>query len=92
MIVFICLSKGINTMKEENYLYFLPGLRSYGKVVYVFGTIPIIGFVIFACKILALFPLVSFQGWLYDQDWSLFIYNKNVSIFIMVVMSSVPLY
>jgi len=62
MIVFICLSKG---------------LRSYGKVVYVFGTLPIIGFVVFACKILALFPLVSFQSWLYNQDWSLFIYNKN---------------
>ena len=76
------------------------GLRSYGKVVYVFGTLPIIGFVVFACKILALFPLVrcldlhkdeffclcfyfffaqvSFQSWLYNQDWSLFIYNKNV--------------
>ena len=35
------------------------GLRSYGKVVYVFGTLPIIGFVVFACKILALFPLVG---------------------------------
>ena len=123
------------------------GLRSYGKVVYVFGTLPIIGFVVFACKILALFPLVgscllmlvfafmfhicvfvnlcacppallcwihvvcwcdicanvdfvasvflllfiscidhwfsfydqvSFQSWLYNQDWSLFISNKNV--------------
>lgn len=62
MIVFICLSKG---------------LRSYGKVVYVFGTLPIIGFIVFATKILGLFPLLSFQDWLYDQDWSAFIYNAK---------------
>jgi len=62
MIVFICLSKG---------------LRSYGKVVYVFGTLPIIGFIVFATKILGLFPLSSFQTWLYDQDWSAFIYNAK---------------
>lgn len=62
MIVFICLSKG---------------LRSYGKVVYVFGTLPIIGFIVFATKILGLFPLHSFQDWLYGQDWSAFIYNAK---------------
>merc|ERR1719433_371630 len=62
MIVFICLSKG---------------LRSYGKVVYVLGPLPILGFIIFATKILGLFPLQSFQQWLYTQDWSAFIYNAK---------------
>ena len=54
------------------------GLRSYGKVVYVFGPVPIICYAIFATKVLGLFPLQSFQDWLYDQDWSSYIYNAKV--------------
>ena len=48
--------------------------------MYVFGTLPIIGFIVFATKILGLFPLLSFQAWLYDQDWSAFIYNAKVTV------------
>ena len=56
----------------------LIGVRSYGKVVYVFGPLPILGFIIFLTKILGLFPLQSFQQWLHSQDWSAFIYNAKV--------------
>ena len=54
-------------------------MRSYGKVVYVFGPLPILGFIIFLTKILGMFPLQSFQLWLHSQDWSAFIYNAKVS-------------
>ena len=71
MIVFICLSKGGKTQicnddvgQDFDDTDNVSGLRSYGKVVYVFGTLPIIGFVVFACKILALFPLVGCFDWL----------------------------
>jgi len=62
MIVFICLSRG---------------LKSYGKVVYLFGPVPLICFIVFATKVLGLFPLASFEDWLYDQDWSSYIYNAK---------------
>ena len=55
-----------------------PGLRSYGKVVYVLGPAPILGYLVFATKILGLFPLHSFQDWLTDQDWAAYIYNAKV--------------
>ena len=55
-------------------------MRSYGKVVYVFGPLPILGFIIFVTKILGLFPLQSFQQWLHSQDWSAFIYNAKVRL------------
>ena len=58
----------------------LIGVRSYGKVVYVFGPVPILGFIIFLTKILGLFPLQSFQQWLHSQDWSAFIYNAKVRL------------
>ena len=85
MIVFICLSKGGKTQICNDYVGHdfddtdnVSGLRSYGKVVYVFGTLPIIGFVVFACKILALFPLVGCFDWL-----AIFIHmNSCVSVFI----------
>ena len=53
------------------------GVRSYGKVVYVFTPLPIICFIIFATKVLGLFSQASFQRWLAAQDWSLFIYNAK---------------
>ena len=55
-------------------------MRSYGKVVYVIGPLPILGFIIFVTKILGLFPLQSFQQWLHSQDWSAFIYNAKVRL------------
>ena len=57
-----------------------PGLRSYGKVVYVLGPAPILGYLVFATKILGLFPLHSFQDWLTDQDWAAYIYNAKVEL------------
>ena len=56
------------------------GLKSYGKVVYVFGTVPIVGYIVFATKVLGLFPLGSFTIWIQDQDWSAYIYNAKVII------------
>ena len=53
-------------------------MRSYGKVVYVFGPLPLIGFIVFATKVLGLFPISAFQDWLLVQDWSGFIYNAKV--------------
>ena len=31
------------------------------------------------CVLIVFFYQVSFQSWIYNQDWSLFIYNKNVN-------------
>ena len=58
----------------------ITGVRSYGKAVYFFGPVPLICYAIFATKVLGLFPLQSFQDWLYDQDWSSYIYNAKVDI------------
>ena len=88
MIVFICLSKGhkakIPTKDDDVFgndyddTDNVSGLRSYGKVVYVFGTLPIIGFVVFACKILALFPLVG------CLDWLAICINMNSSVCVFI--------
>ena len=48
--------------------------------MYVFGTVPIVGYIVFATKVLGLFPLGSFTIWIQDQDWSAYIYNAKVVI------------
>jgi hypothetical protein len=43
------------------YCYPYSGLRSYGKVVYVFVPLSTLGFLIFASKVLGDFPIGDFQ-------------------------------
>lgn len=62
MAVFIGLSKG---------------LKSYGKVVFVFGIFPIVGFLVFATKVIGLLPLATFKYWFFNTQWLEFIYNGN---------------
>ena len=64
----------------------LSGLRSYGKVVYVFGTLPIIGFVVFACKILALFPLVRCFDCLRICTSFVFVFAYNLYFYLSLLI------
>jgi solute carrier family 6 (neurotransmitter transporter) len=64
MSVFIGLSKG---------------LRSYGKVVYVFAIFPLVGFLVFSTKVIGLLPLATFKYWINSTHWLELLYNGNVS-------------
>ncbi len=55
MAVFIGLSKG---------------LKSYGKVSFLFGVLPVVGFVVFATKVLGLLPFDVFVNWFCQADWA----------------------
>ena len=54
MAVFIGLSKG---------------LKSYGKVVYLFGSVPLLGFLVFATKVIDVLPMSTFKLWLINTNW-----------------------
>ncbi|KAL0275503.1 UNVERIFIED_CONTAM: hypothetical protein PYX00_003332 [Menopon gallinae] len=60
MIVFVSLSKG---------------LRSYGKVVYVFSLVPVLGILVMSSKLLSLTPL--HRGLFPQTDWSEFFLNAK---------------
>ncbi|XP_075227667.1 sodium-dependent transporter bedraggled isoform X2 [Lycorma delicatula] len=63
MIVFICLSKG---------------LKSYGKVVYIFTLVPIFGMFILSSKLVGLMPTDNrLQIVLPETDWSEFFLNTK---------------
>ena len=69
-------------IKKQNFIYsFLcfPGLRSYGKVVYLLTPMTIVGYIVFTSKILAGFQLSEFQAYIQDTNWWDFIYNTKVS-------------
>ncbi len=63
MSVFIGLSKG---------------LKSYGKVVYLFGVFAVTAFMVFSIKIVGLMPLASFKHWFFGTNWMEIVYNGNV--------------
>jgi hypothetical protein len=71
---------------QTNFLNFnvdyFSGLRSYGKVVYVFGIFPILGFLVFATKIIGLLPMATFKYWFMNTQWLEFVYNGQVNIFL----------
>ncbi|XP_046752240.1 sodium-dependent transporter bedraggled isoform X4 [Diprion similis] len=60
MIVFVSLSKG---------------LRSYGKVVYVFTLVPVFGTLVLCAKLLGLTPTGSIHQLFPETDWSEFFIN-----------------
>ena len=67
MSVFIGLSKG---------------LKSYGKVVFIFCISSLVGFSVFAIKVICLLPFESFRSWVNNTQWLDLIHNGDVSIFI----------
>ena len=54
MAVFIGLSKG---------------LKSYGKVVYLTSSLSLLGFLVFATKIIDVLPVTTFKLWLVNTSW-----------------------
>ena len=66
MSVFIGLSKG---------------LKSYGKVVYLFAICPLVGYIVFTIKVIGLLPLETFQYWIKSTNWLNFFYNGDVSTY-----------
>ena len=66
MSVFIGLSKG---------------LKSYGKVVYIFSIASLLGFSVFAIKVIGLLPFESFKFWINSTQWLDLLHNGDVSCF-----------
>ena len=64
MSVFIGLSKG---------------LKSYGKVVYIFSIASLLGFSVFAIKVIGLLPFESFKFWINSTHWLDLLHNGDVS-------------
>ena len=64
MAIFIGLSKG---------------LKSYGKVSFLFGVLPVVGFVVFSTKVLGLLPFEVFVSWFYNSDWAGMTTNVKVT-------------
>nr|CAD7605885.1 unnamed protein product [Timema genevievae] len=62
MIVFVCLSKG---------------LKSYGKVVYVFSLLPVFGMLVLCTKLLGLTPTNPSHQVFPETDWSEFFLNTK---------------
>ncbi|KAJ8883043.1 hypothetical protein PR048_014882, partial [Dryococelus australis] len=62
MIVFVCLSKG---------------LKSYGKVVYVFSLLPIFGMLILCTKLLRLTPTSPAHNIFPETEWLEFFFNTK---------------
>ena len=67
MSVFIGLSKG---------------LKSYGKVVYIFSIASLLGFSVFAIKVIGLLPFESFKFWINSTHWLDLLHNGDVSPFL----------
>ena len=65
MSVFIGLSKG---------------LKSYGKVVYIFSISSLVGFSVFAIKVIGLLPFESFKFWITSTQWLDLLHNGDVRI------------
>lgn len=65
MIIFVSLSKG---------------LRSYGKVVYVFTLIPVFGTFVLCAKILGIMPPEFINVVFPETSWSEFFLNSKVNI------------
>lgn len=64
MIIFVSLSKG---------------LRSYGKVIYVFTLIPVFGMFVLCAKVLGMMPPEFIHVVFPETSWSEFFLNSKVS-------------
>ena len=72
MIIFVALGKG---------------LRSYGKVVYAFGTLPVLGFFVVCVKVLgfsAAIPTAGIGSVLDQTHWNEFFIDTRVSKIIIL--------
>ena len=56
------------------------GVRSYGKVVYLFFFLKLTGFLIFAAKVIDVLPMLTFKHWIANTEWMEFIYNGEVQM------------
>ena len=68
-----------------NYLKFTLGVRSYGKVVYLFFFLKFTGFIIFAAKVIDVLPLNTFKYWILETEWLEFIYNGEVTAMLRIL-------
>lgn len=71
MIVFVSLSKG---------------LRSYGKVIYVFTLLPVFGTFVLCAKLLGLMPPESVHIIFPETNWAEFFLNSRVSTFVSLLV------
>lgn len=61
--------------------FLFSGLKSYGKVVYVFTILPIFGMTLLCAKLLGFLPGTSKdRSFLPETDWGEFFLNSKVSI------------
>lgn len=56
------------------------GLRSYGKVVYVFSVVPVFGMLVLCTKMLGLMPRDSHHQVFPETEWTEFFTNSAVSL------------
>jgi hypothetical protein len=47
-------------------------------VCYFFGAFPVVGFLIFATKVIGLLPIKTFKYWFMNTQWLEFVYNGQV--------------
>ena len=92
MLIFVALGKGNTTFDwfhsaqfiqcDSNWIHI--GLRSYGKVVYAFGTVPLLGYFVVCVKILSIsssVPSLGVAGVLEMTPWNEFFTDTRVSSF-----------
>ena len=69
---------------NDSQIYFT-GVRSYGKVVYLFFFLKFTGFLIFAAKVIDVLPLNTFRFWIEKTEWMEFIYNGEVCYYLYTI-------
>ena len=72
----------VSNILDNRTISFL-GVRSYGKVVYLFFFLKFTGFLIFAAKVIDVLPLNTFKYWILETEWMEFIYNGEVLLIII---------
>ena len=76
----------------NNSSIYFTGVRSYGKVVYLFFFLKFTGFLIFAAKVIDVLPLNTFRFWIEKTEWMEFIYNGEVCYYPYIVRTWDRLY
>ena len=59
--------------------FLLSGLKSYGKVVYVFSLLPVVGMLVLCAKVLSLMPTTMTHQVFPETMWAEFFLNTKVS-------------
>lgn len=64
---------------SSHFRVFVAGLKSYGKIVYVFSVLPIFGMTLLCAKLLGFLPNTSkSHNFFPETDWSEFFLNSKV--------------